>query len=143
MPRWPDTTFEQRLWSKIRQGDPEACWPWIGAKDRWGYGSIRLGAKALRPHREAYQFTYGMFADDLAVLHRCDDPSCCNPAHLWLGTIAANNADMGAKGRHGQQRNPRVKKPEEIAKWRATCAVNDSHRKRWETRRAKLSRGHA
>lgn len=87
------------------------CIPWTGAKDDKGYG--RLGNKSLRlgtlaSHRLAYELTHGPVPDGLFVLHRCDNPWCVNPDHLFVGTQADNMRDMRSKDRgpkgssHGQ-----------------------------------------
>jgi hypothetical protein len=78
---------------------------WTGSKDRKGYGKIGIGSLkdgtrgiATVP-RVAWVLTYGPIPEGLCVLHRCDNPPCCRPAHLFLGTRAENRADMLAKGR--------------------------------------------
>lgn len=97
----------ERLWAKVDQsGGPDACWLWTGAvATKEGYGSIRLtGAKAGKAmaHRVAYELTNGPIPEGRHVLHRCDNPPCCNPAHLWVGTQQDNMSDMKAKGRQSR-----------------------------------------
>lgn len=91
-----------RLWARIQKAGPNDCWPWIGGCCPRGYGRIGNDEKKMRnvlTHRAAYEDVVGPIPAGLNVLHRCDNPTCCNPAHLWLGTHADNNADMDAKGR--------------------------------------------
>jgi hypothetical protein len=77
-------------------GGPAACWPWTGSCTRHGYGKLSATEVA---HRVAWELTNGPIPSGLCVLHRCDNPPCCNPAHLFLGTRSDNVADMVAKGR--------------------------------------------
>lgn len=95
---------EGRFWSMVERGAPEACWNYTGwcysAADRLPYGVFTLGKTGkVRAHRAAYMLTHGAIPAGLCVCHKCDNPKCCNPDHLWLGTHADNNRDRAAKGR--------------------------------------------
>lgn len=91
---------DDRFWSKVdKSGGPDACWIWKAALDRKGYGAFQVSGKVVKAHRFAYELVNGPIPDGLCGLHRCDNPGCCNPAHIFLGTRADNNADMVAKGR--------------------------------------------
>lgn len=79
----------------------ETCWNWTGSLDRYGYGKFRVGPRTHKAHRYSYQQHYGDFDEKLHVLHRCDNPRCVNPDHLFLGTNRDNVADRTAKNRHG------------------------------------------
>ena len=85
-----------------RVATPGGCHLWT-AGARHGYGDIAVRGKHIKAHRMAWEIANGPIPDGLWVLHDCpagDNPSCCNPAHLWLGTHADNMADMAAKGRY-------------------------------------------
>lgn len=74
---------------------PKSCVEWPGARDKNGYG--RLGK--VRAHRLFYEMFVGAIPRDCEVMHSCDNPACVNPAHLSVGSHAANMADMRQKGR--------------------------------------------
>jgi hypothetical protein len=101
------------FWARLdTSAGPDACWLWTGAKRGKGYGSLRWKDGHQRAHRVAYELAHGT-CHDLHVLHRCDAPACCNPAHLFLGTNADNMADRNAKGRQARgDRNGTRTKPE-------------------------------
>jgi len=98
------------FWGFVSKND--GCWEWQGNKSPKGYGIISYKGKSWRAHRLAYMFTFGEFPKNLCVLHRCDNPSCVRPDHLWLGTLGENNSDRASKGRtatgnqHGSHTKP-------------------------------------
>lgn len=101
-------TPEERVssfWSKVDQsGGPDACWPWIGGKYPSGYGAVVWHGLGVRSaHRVAFFLAHGHWPEPYA-LHRCDNPPCCNPAHLFAGTAADNARDKVAKGRDNSPR---------------------------------------
>ena len=90
-------TLEGRFLSYVKKG--RGCWEWIGLKNEPGYGVLHVGKRIILAHRVSHMLYKGEIPDGLFVLHRCDRPSCVAPKHLWLGTIADNQADMARKGR--------------------------------------------
>lgn len=95
-----ELTGEQvgRFWSKVdRSGD--GCWEWQACRTSNGYGHSHTHTGMRYSHRISYTLTCGPIPDGMHVLHRCDNPPCCNPAHLWLGTHDDNQADKVTKGR--------------------------------------------
>lgn len=89
------------FWERVDvQDNINDCWPWTAAifKKRGGYGAFRdADGKIQKAHRRAYELTYGR--TNLDVLHKCDNPPCCNPFHLFAGTKFDNVRDMDSKGR--------------------------------------------
>ena len=87
------------VWAKVYIQEDGECWPWTGATNAHGYGHIRRNGTASIATRVIYRLVYGEFDKTLFVCHRCDNPTCCNPHHLFLGTDAENKTDMYSKGR--------------------------------------------
>lgn len=84
------------------------CWEWAGYCNPDGYGQRKINGKTLRAHRMSYTVYSGEIPEGLCVLHKCDNPKCCNPEHLFIGTHSDNMKDMWDKNRHPREKNPEL-----------------------------------
>jgi len=91
--------FEEKVDRSPGRGPGGDCHTWQACRDKKGYGRFQMWTKADLAHRVAYFFASGINPEDSFVCHRCDNPSCVNPAHLWLGDHGDNMTDMASKGR--------------------------------------------
>ncbi len=108
-------TLEAQFWAKIDLQGENGCWLWTGTKNGRGYGLLRVDdrtpgtkRKQALAHRFAWEFVHGPIPAGMEVCHNCpagDNPTCCNPAHLFLGTHAENMKDAARKGQlpHGER----------------------------------------
>lgn len=92
-------TPEQRFWTYVQKGGIDECWPWLGNRDKDGYGSLRTPKTQLRAHRLSYQIHKGEIPAGMVIRHTCHNPSCVNPSHLLFGTVLDNNRDKVKAGR--------------------------------------------
>ena len=91
---------EDRYWRFVDRRGPDDCWPWLAFCDWDGYGKFTNAKRqSVGAHRFGYALAHGPIPEGIKVLHRCDNPPCVNPVHLFLGTTADNNRDKGEKGR--------------------------------------------
>ncbi len=108
MPDKWDDIFRGRFWSKVdRSEGSDKCWAWLGAgstKPGADYGHVKTpGGRQWGAHRVAYVLSHGVgIPDGMFVCHHCDNPRCCNPSHLFVGTHQDNVDDKVAKGRQAR-----------------------------------------
>jgi hypothetical protein len=99
--RWPERTDKERFIEKVEQpANGSACWVWTAARCSDGYGNFYFGGRVVPAHRAALALFRGVDAGDRLVCHRCDNPRCVNPDHLFVGTHQDNADDKMRKGRH-------------------------------------------
>lgn len=97
---WPPAPgLVERFASKVKVGSSNQCWPWQAFTNASGYGMIRNGQVMALSHRVAWVLRYGKIPDGKHVLHHCDNPRCCNPQHLYIGTNTDNIRDKVMRGR--------------------------------------------
>lgn len=103
-----DVAIIARFWARVDMHPGlESCWLWTGPPDGNGYGRASIGHhRVALAHRVSYAVEHGPLAPDVCVLHRCDNPPCVRPDHLFPGDRGVNARDMAAKGRQHVQRNP-------------------------------------
>ncbi len=90
--------FAERFSAKLVRSD-SGCLLWTGSVDSKGYGTVQRDGVTLSAHRAAWELKHGPVTDGLHVLHKCDNPPCCEDSHLFTGTHTDNMRDMVAKGR--------------------------------------------
>ncbi len=96
---------DERFWQKVEKFEGEdACWIWRGSTKASGYGSFGMGGRSIGAHRAAWRLTHGAIPKGVFVCHKCDNPPCVRPEHLFLATAQGNVDDKIRKGRskHGR-----------------------------------------
>lgn len=138
LPNTPD-----KFWKKVDRRTSEECWEWMGhtTNGKVGtHGSLRYNGKQWVASRLAYILTFGDIPDELEVCHTCDNPPCCNPSHLWLGTHRENMRDSIAKGRFkgtknilvvkvGEDTSGHILTNEQVLEIRKLCSLG--HPQKW------------
>lgn len=92
-------SVSQAFWDRVRLVPDTGCWEWTGPRNACGYGTTNVENRSALAHRVAWELLRGPIPDGLLVCHKCDNPPCCNPDHLFLGTQADNMQDAARKGR--------------------------------------------
>ena len=88
-----------RFWNRVLIKRSSTCWPFQGAINKGGYGKSSIDGRKTSAHRVAYEIAIGIIPQGNIVCHTCDNPLCCNPNHLFLGTHKTNAEDRNRKGR--------------------------------------------
>lgn len=119
------------FWKKVKK--TRSCWIWMGAKDRQGYGFFWWKNKQVRAHRFVAEVVKGEKTGNLLVCHKCDNPSCVKPDHLFVGTISDNARDMVSKGRGLVGRKRSTESIRKSAKGRRGKKWTEEMRKKFST----------
>jgi hypothetical protein len=100
-----------RFYKNIDVKGFDDCWNWLLSKNRCGYGKFKAFGKSYLSHRFMYELEHLCIPEGMIVMHTCDNPACCNPNHLVLGTQKENVGDCWGKGRHNNINLKRKKQP--------------------------------
>jgi hypothetical protein len=95
-----ETDIKDRFWSKVAIKGADECWEWKASRYPGGYGKFSIKDRYQQAHRLAWRLSNGEIPSGQNILHKCDNPPCVNPNHLFLGTQTDNMHDMMAKNRH-------------------------------------------
>lgn len=125
----PLPSAEGRFWAKVDRREPDECWPWLGAAFN-GYGRFWVDGHIEQAHRYALALNLGRSVDaDKYVCHRCDNPPCVNPAHLYEGTDQDNVDDMTGQCRQawGMRNGRRTLTDQDVLSIRSQATAGASY----------------
>lgn len=92
---------EAKFWIKVEKRGVNECWHWIGCRSARGYGRFNRNGRTINAHRVAWEIIHRVIIPSgMEICHSCDNPSCVNPSHLWIGTHKENCDDRDRKGRN-------------------------------------------
>lgn len=138
----PNSKTMARFWAKVDVRGPDECWPWKASVDGDGYGRFTPGGRGdpqVGAHRFACHVTHGPVPKGMLVRYSCDNPLCCNPAHLTTGTSQDNSNDMVARGRSVRTRGNSKLTPAEVMEIRRSPAPGTTLARRFGVARSTIS----
>ncbi len=137
----PEMSPEQieHFWGRVDQRSSDECWEWTDYRLKGVYGWLSINNVSYYAHRVAYRLTYGKLGQNLC--HKCDNPPCCNPNHLFEGSHKINSGDMVSKGRSARgETHARVKLTEKnVLQIRSSDRINADEAERYKVSRPQIS----
>lgn len=125
---------EDRFWSRVAIIPFHPCWEWIGGKAKNGYGVFYSGERpgmSVKAHRFSWRLNFGSLPNELDVCHKCDNPGCVRPDHLFLGTHSDNMHDMASKGRTRLKCRDACKHGHPFSPENTSHGIRGAYRIRW------------